>query len=98
MSTKDAKSYLLKLPGIGEKSARCVLMYSLGRDIAPMDTHAIRIMHRIGILPDKIPASAHRIVDNLLPMEWHHRLHVNLVAHGKRDVYIKKASMHKMCS
>ena len=95
MSTKDAKSYLLKLPGIGEKSARCVLMYSLGRDIAPMDTHAIRIMHRVGILPDKMPASAHHLVDNLLPDGMAHRLHVNLVAHGRKTCTSKKPQCTK---
>ncbi len=83
MPTTKAKEYLLKLPGVGEKSARCVLMYSLGRDISPMDTHAMRIMFRFGLLPDTKPTNAHRIMDDRLPEGVARRLHVNLVAHGR---------------
>jgi len=83
MSTSKARSYLLNLPGIGEKSARCVLMYSLGRDVSPMDTHATRIMHRLGLLPDTNPVTAHKVVDDRMPSAMAYRLHVNLVAHGK---------------
>lgn len=82
-STDRARTYLLQMPGVGEKSARCVLMYSLGRDISPMDTHAIRILHRLGLLPDTDPTRSHRVVDKRLPDGLAYSLHVNLVAHGK---------------
>ena len=66
-TSKECKDYLTSLPGIGEKSARCVMMYSLGHDISPMDTHAIRVMTRVGLLPRNCNARrAHQIFDSFL--------------------------------
>src|SRR5207245_8838147 len=48
MRTKIAESYLCSLPGVGIKTARCVLMYSLQRPVFPADTHCLRIMERLG--------------------------------------------------
>lgn len=39
MSDEEAEEFLLSLPGVGKKIARCVLMYSLGRQVFPVDTH-----------------------------------------------------------
>ena len=41
-------SYLVSLPGVGPKTARCVLMYSLGRYVLPVDTHVWRVSERLG--------------------------------------------------
>ena len=43
MSDKDAEAFLLSLPGVGKKVARCVMMYSLDRQVFPVDTHCWRI-------------------------------------------------------
>ncbi|MBI5658071.1 MAG: hypothetical protein HZC43_00640 [Nitrosomonadales bacterium] len=48
MSDKDAEAFLLSLPGVGKKIARCVLMYSLDRQAFPVDTHCWRIARRLG--------------------------------------------------
>lgn len=86
MSLGEAKNFLLSLPGVGEKSARCVLMYSLGHDTSPMDAHATRVAARLGLLPEDCSAAvAHRIFDERLPRGMARRLHVNMVAHG-RDI------------
>lgn len=47
MSDGDAEAFLLSLPGVGKKVARCVLMYSLGRQVFPVDTHCWRIARRL---------------------------------------------------
>jgi endonuclease III len=79
-----ARRYLLSLPGVGEKSARCVLMYAMNCDISPMDVHATRVMVRLGLLPRLCSqAQAHTEVDLRLPSGAAKRLHVNLVAHGR---------------
>jgi endonuclease III len=84
MSMNEARFYLLSLPGVGEKSARCVLMYSLGFDTSPMDTHSTRVLTRLGLLPESCADSqAHKIMDHRLPPGMARRLHVNLVAHGR---------------
>jgi endonuclease III len=57
MSEEDAEAFLLSLPGVGRKVARCVLMYSLGRQVFPVDTHCWRIARRLGwVRPTQKPA------------------------------------------
>ena len=80
----DALRYLTALPGVGEKSARCVLMYSLGHDVSPVDAHQLRILVRTGLLAEGTTVqAAHRVLDRWLPEGYGRRLHVNLVAHGR---------------
>jgi endonuclease III len=89
----QARAYLLTLPGVGEKSARCVLMYSLGHDISPMDTHATRVLARFGLLPPRAsPRDGHAVLDDRLPLGMARRLHVNLVAHGRAVCGAKQAN------
>jgi endonuclease III len=84
MTQQEAAKYLTSLPGVGEKSARCVMMYTLGYDISPMDAHAIRVLSRLGFLPrGSTPKSAHQIVDERIPKGLSYRLHVNIVSHGR---------------
>src|SRR6185503_14173316 len=91
-----ARGYLISLPGVGEKSARCVLMYSLGKDISPMDTHATRVLRRFGLLPPAVTDTlAHRTLDERLPTRMAYRLHVNLVAHGRAACQAKKPACEK---
>ena len=83
-SVQDAHKYLLNLPGVGEKIARCVLMYSFGHDISPMDTHATRILVRFGLLPTGTdPRKAHTVVDKFMPPGLSKSFHVTSVAHGR---------------
>jgi endonuclease III len=80
----DALKYLTALPGVGEKSARCVLMYSLGHDVSPVDAHQLRVMTRLGLLPEGSTVdAAHRLLDRWMPAGCARRLHVNVVAHGR---------------
>jgi len=80
----DAREYLLSLPGVGEKTARCVLMYSFGHDVTPVDTHQLRVLVRLGLLPAGThPRRAYELLDKWLPPGLARRLHVNLVAHGR---------------
>lgn len=52
MDTPTAEAYLTSLPGVGVKTAKCVLMYSLGRLVLPVDTHIHRAAVRLGLLRD----------------------------------------------
>jgi len=87
-----ARSYLKSLPGVGEKIARCVMLYSLGHDWSPMDTHAIRVMTRLGLLPTGVSAGrAHTLMDERLPRGLSYAMHVGLVAHGRAVCRAKRA-------
>ena len=81
---KEACFYLLSLPGVGEKTARCVLMFSFGHDITPVDTHQLSVLVRLGLLPEgTTPTSAPRFLDDWLRIGLARCLHVNLIAHGR---------------
>lgn len=85
MPIGEAIRYMRSLPYVGEKVSRCVALYSLGADISPMDTHATRVLSRVGVLPREIqPKRAHHWIDRLVPIGSSLRLHVNLVAHGQK--------------
>ena len=85
MSDEDAEDFLLSLPGVGKKVARCVLMYSLGRQVFPVDTHCWRISRRLGwVRPtQKDKHCAPRDMDRLqskIPPELRYSLHVNMIS------------------
>ena len=98
----EALRYLKALPGVGEKSARCVLMYSPGHDVSPVDAHQLRIMKRTGLLATGVTVDqAHRILDRWLPPGCARRLHVNLVAHGRarsRRLHGARAGLPLLCA
>ncbi len=88
MSDEEAEAFLLSLPGVGKKVARCVLMYSLGRQVFPVDTHCWRIARRLGwVRPtQKDKHCAPRDMDRLqskIPPELRHSLHVNMISLGR---------------
>jgi endonuclease-3 len=51
----DNINELLSLPGVGRKTANCVLVYAYKRPAIPVDTHVHRIMNRLGIVETKTP-------------------------------------------
>jgi endonuclease III len=84
MSNVEAESFLRQLPGVGPKAARCVLMYSLDRQVFPVDSHCRRILARLGFLPQAIDRkAADDYLEPLVPPEIRYSLHVNLVHHGR---------------
>lgn len=83
--TDEAKQYLQSFHGVGPKTAACVLMFSLGRPVLPVDTHVFRVSHRLGLIDRKIgEAKAHDALQALLPEERVYAFHVHLIRHGRR--------------
>lgn len=84
LTPDDAVVELSRLPGVGPKTARCVLLFSLGADVFPMDVHIFRIAERLGLIAPKTPdARAHRIVGALIPDGRRYSAHVNMIEHGR---------------
>lgn len=82
--TPEAARLLAGLPGVGLKSARCVLMYSLGREVFPVDTHCRRVMARLGVIRfERLTDSVQDKIQEMVPRSIRYDLHVNLVAHGR---------------
>jgi endonuclease-3 len=83
--TPDAKAYLEGFHGVGPKTAACVLMFSLGRPVLPVDTHVFRVSHRLGLVEERRgEAKAHDALQAVLPPERVYAFHVHMIRHGRR--------------
>jgi endonuclease III len=81
----DAKAWLRALPGVGPKTAACVLLFALGRPALPVDTHVDRVARRLGLVPPKASTHrAHDILEAQLEAGEVHAFHVDLIQHGRR--------------
>lgn len=83
MPDAQAESFLMKLPGVGPKTARCVMHYSLQRDTFAVDTNIRRIFDRLGLVPDSGGKVNHALYDTIVPRALRRDLHVNLIHHGR---------------
>ncbi len=83
------EDYLLTLPGIGLKSARCIMMYSFAREVFPVDSHCFRIIKRLGWIPAHSSYSKHiqNYIQELIPLTLRYKLHVNLIQHGRNTCF-----------
>jgi endonuclease III len=87
MTDEDAERLLTRLPGLSWKAARCVLLYSLGREVLPIDSNAFRILKRTGVLTRQAiyrRRTLHDAIQAAVPAHCRRALHVNLVVHGQR--------------
>jgi endonuclease III len=81
----EAREYLCDLPGVGRKTAACVLLFSYGRPEVPVDTHVYRVGTRLGLWPAKTsPKRAHDEMLRLVDPEDAYEIHVLLIRHGRR--------------
>lgn len=84
MPVSEAVDWLKKLPGVGPKTAACVLLFSFGKPVFPVDTHIYRISKRLGWLDEKVSeAKANELLDKVVPDEIKYQLHLNMIAHGR---------------
>jgi endonuclease-3 len=85
MDDAAAEAYLTSLPGVGIKTAKCVLMYSLGRAVLPVDTHVWRVAGRLGLVEPTTPyPRVHAALEAIVPPDCRYDFHVNVLAHGRR--------------
>jgi endonuclease-3 len=83
----EAREYLVGLPGVGRKTAACVLLFSFGRPDVPVDTHVYRVGGRLGLWSPKLPLiKAHDELSRLCgdDGEFAYETHVLLIRHGRR--------------
>jgi endonuclease-3 len=83
----EARDALCELPGVGRKTAACVLLFSFGRPDVPVDTHVYRVGGRLGLWRAK--ASFDDAHDELLRLAGRdgqeaYETHVLLIRHGRR--------------
>jgi endonuclease-3 len=91
MSVEDGRAELVALPGVGRKTAACVLLFAYGKRDVPVDTHVSRVGTRLGLFRPKAPF--HELHDEMLaitPPGQELELHVNLLRHGRRTCHAQR--------
>ena len=85
MPVAKAKEWLQSLPGVGPKTAACVLLFSLGKPVLPVDTHIHRVAKRLGLIDSKVSAEkAHEILGEMVPARDVYQFHIHMIEHGRR--------------
>jgi len=80
----STREELMKLPGVGQKTAGVVLLAAFGDDQIPVDTHVIRVSRRIGLADATTAEGVEKQLRDILPREtWSHAHHL-LIWHGRR--------------
>lgn len=89
--------YLTSLPGVGPKTAACVIGFGLGKPAFPVDTHVHRIVTRLGLVPPKTSAEkAQKALEAVIPPEIKMPLHVLMIRHG-REICVPKNPHCDIC-
>ena len=99
----EARDYLTALPGVGRKTAACVLLFAYGMRDVPVDTHVSRVGIRLGLLRGGAPfEELHDAMLALTPAGEELELHVNLLRHGRRTCHARspacpQCALARMC-
>ncbi|MDR2522905.1 MAG: endonuclease III [Synergistaceae bacterium] len=80
----EVRKYLLSLPGVGEKTAACVLLFDMRLPAFPVDTHVARVCQRLGFVPEKTPAGEIcALLEREVPPSRYLGAHLNIIEHGR---------------
>lgn len=91
----DNRADLMKLPGVGQKTAGVVLLAAFGDDQIPVDTHVLRVSNRIGLVQANTPEKTEMQLRELLPKEiWSHAHHL-IIWHGRRCCSARKPACER---
>jgi endonuclease-3 len=86
----EGRDYLCALPGVGRKTAACVLLFSYGRHDVPVDTHVYRVGARLGLWRANAPLDeAHDEMLRLSVGSDPFEAHVALIRHGRRTCHAR---------
>jgi endonuclease III len=102
-SVAEAQRYLCSLPGVGRKTAACVLLFALGMRDVPVDTHVARVGTRLALF--RAGAGFDELHDTMLaitPRGQELELHLNLLRHGRRTCYARRpncagCALNRLC-
>ena len=79
----DTLDELLKLPGVGRKTANCVLVYAFEKSAIPVDTHVHRISNRLGLVKTKTPEETEFELMKKIPKKYWLRINDVFVMYGQ---------------
>ncbi|HEV7461414.1 MAG TPA: DNA lyase, partial [Solirubrobacteraceae bacterium] len=99
----EARAYLMELPGVGRKTAACVLLFAFGAHDVPVDTHVARVGQRLRLLRPGAPfKELHDQMLAVTPPGAELELHLNLLRHGRRTCHAQRpacpdCALRRMC-
>jgi endonuclease-3 len=102
-SVAQAQRYLTSLPGVGRKTAACVLLFALGMRDVPVDTHVSRVGTRLELFRPGAPfEELHDTMLEITPPGEELELHLNLLRHGRRTCYARhpacgECALNRIC-
>lgn len=92
----EAKLWLRSLPGIGPKTAACVLCFACDMPALPVDTHVHRVALRLGLIAPKVTAdAAHELLEQALPVDAVYSFHVNMILHGRQICHAQRPACER---
>jgi endonuclease-3 len=103
LTVPEAQHYLTSLPGVGRKTAACVLLFALGMRDIPVDTHVSRVGTRLRMFRAGAPfEELHDTMLKITPPGEELELHLNLLRHGRRTCYARRpncagCALRRMC-
>jgi len=74
---------LVRLPGVGEKTAKVVLNVGFWKGVIAVDTHILRVAHRLGLSDAKTPSGVSKDLEEITPSEYIRNAHHYLLLHGR---------------
>jgi endonuclease III len=103
LSVPEAQAYLTSLPGVGRKTAACVLLFALGMRDIPVDTHVSRVGTRLDLFRPRAPFDEmHDTMLQITPPGEELEFHLNLLRHGRRTCHARHpdcagCALQRMC-
>jgi len=95
-SMLEAEDFLMRLPGVGHKTAACVLLFALRKPSIPVDTHVFRVAKRLGLVDSNVsPEKAHELLQEQVPPAKAYQFHVHLIEHGRKVCRARQPRCHK---
>ena len=92
----EAEDYLIRLSGVGHKTASCVLLFSLGKPSLPVDTHVFRVAKRLGLIGSKVSVEkAPGLLQKQIPPSKVYQFHVHMIEHGRRICRARQPHCHR---
>lgn len=92
----EARAWLRSLPGIGPKTAACVLCFACDMPALPVDTHVHRVAQRLGLIGPRVSAeAAHELLEQVVPAEDVYAFHVNMILHGRQICHAQRPACER---
>jgi endonuclease-3 len=91
LSALEARDWLVRIDGIGKKTASVLLLFSFGLPLMPVDRHVDRVAHRVGLVGPKVSADdSHDLFLGMLEPDQMYEAHVNLIQHGRKICHAQR--------